>query len=163
MTGMSKQCSTNLGSVKHAGLTYVLSNHEVLEPPIQKREDKSGRGFNHSQIAWMLCPRKKLISFDKDPDMMIRALQEGLIKMTASNWPTCFYKDSIYDPENKAKAVETDTIISNTSKMSKNHAWGLIKVTPSIIAYAHVMLYFTLSTAPCWCSNVGLMDLSEMT
>ncbi|KAG8214415.1 hypothetical protein J3R82DRAFT_9422 [Butyriboletus roseoflavus] len=114
---------------------------------------------------------------------MIRALQEGLIKMTASNWPTCFYEDGIYDPENKAKglfhghttfqfythlfigpsAAATNTIISNTSKMLKNCAWGLTKVTPSIIAYAHVMLYFTLSTAPHWCSNVSLMDLSEMT
>ncbi|KAG8216604.1 hypothetical protein J3R82DRAFT_6790 [Butyriboletus roseoflavus] len=104
-TGMSEQRSTNLGSVKHAGLTYVLPNHEVLEPPMQKREDKSGRGFNHPQITQMLCPRKKLISFDKDPDTMIGALQEGLIKMTASNWPTCFYEDGINDPENKAKVL----------------------------------------------------------
>ena len=67
--GMSEQRSTDLGAVKHAGLTYLMPNCEPLEPPISKKGDKLDRGFNHPQIAWMLCPCKKLTLFDEDPDM----------------------------------------------------------------------------------------------
>ncbi|KAI6116785.1 hypothetical protein EDD16DRAFT_1727213 [Pisolithus croceorrhizus] len=187
-TGMSNQRSTDLGSIKHAGLTYMLHDGEAFNPLIGKGEDKTTRGFNHPQIARLLCPRKKLDSFDEDPDIpltwfsIIAALQEGLIKTSACNWPTVFYAEGIYDPENKLKglfcslpafrfythlfigpsAAATDTVISHSSKLSKNAGWGLTEVTPYIIAYVHVVMYFTLSTAPRWCAVVGQMDLSEL-
>ncbi|KAH0826335.1 hypothetical protein J3R83DRAFT_5288 [Lanmaoa asiatica] len=157
--GMSDQRSTDLGSVKHAGLAYLLADGKSLEPSITKLEDKLMCGFNHPQIARMLCPRKKLDVFDEDPDIIIGALQEGTIRTTAANWPTCFYEEGIYDLENRAKglfcghaafrfythlfigpsAVSTNSVTSNTSKISKNRAWGLTEVTPSIIAYVHVV------------------------
>ena len=31
------------------------------------------------------------------------ALQEGQIKATVSNWPTIFYEDNVYDPNNRLK------------------------------------------------------------
>lgn len=68
---MSDQRSTDLGSVKHAGLGYLLPDGKSLEPSITKSEDKSMRGFNHPQIARMLCPRKKLDVFDEDPDTYV--------------------------------------------------------------------------------------------
>ncbi|KAI6032444.1 hypothetical protein EDC04DRAFT_2571995, partial [Pisolithus marmoratus] len=67
-TGMSNQRSTDLRSIKHAGLTYVLHDGETFDPPIGKGEDKTTHGFNHPQIARLLCPWKKLESFDEDPD-----------------------------------------------------------------------------------------------
>ena len=33
------------------------------------------------------------------------ALQEGQIKATASNWPTIFYEDNVYDPNNRLKGL----------------------------------------------------------
>ncbi|KAI6032400.1 hypothetical protein EDC04DRAFT_2898218 [Pisolithus marmoratus] len=69
VAGMSNQCSTDLGSIKHAGLTYVLCDGETFNPPIGKGEDKTTCGFNHPQIAHLLCPWKKLESFDEDPDI----------------------------------------------------------------------------------------------
>ena len=68
---MSDQRSTDLGSVKYAGLGYLLANGKSLEPSIAKSEDKSMRGFNHPQIMRMLCPWKKLDVFDEDPDMYV--------------------------------------------------------------------------------------------
>jgi hypothetical protein len=68
---MSDQHSTDLGSVKHAGLGYLLADGKSLEPSIAKSEDKSMRGFNHPQIARMLCPQKKLDVFDEDPDTYV--------------------------------------------------------------------------------------------
>ncbi|KAF8132265.1 hypothetical protein EV363DRAFT_1449241 [Boletus edulis] len=166
--GMSDQRSTDLGSVKHAGLGYLFSNSKVLEPSIAKSEDKSMRGFNHPEIA--------------HPDTITGAHQEGTIRTTAGNWPTCFYEEGVYDPENRAEglfrghaafrfymhlfigpsAASTNTVTLSSSKISKNRAWGLTEVTPSIIAYVHVLLYFTLSTAPRWCMAIGQMDLAEM-
>ncbi|KAF8443782.1 hypothetical protein L210DRAFT_3643378 [Boletus edulis BED1] len=180
--GMSDQRSTDLGSVKHAGLGYLFSNGKILEPSIAKLEDKSMHGFNHPEIARMLCPRKKLDVFDEDPDMITGAHQEGTIRTMAGNWPTCFYEEGVYDPENRAEglfrghaafrfythlfigpsAASTNTVTLSSSKISKNRAWGLTEVTLSIIAYVHVLLYFTLSTAPRWCMAIGQMDLAEM-
>ena len=65
---MSDQRSTDLGSIKHDGLSYLLPNGSTFNPPIPKSEDKSNRGFNHPQLARMLCPLQKLESFDEDPD-----------------------------------------------------------------------------------------------
>ena len=70
--GMSDQRSTDLGSIKHAGLTYLHPNHEPLVPPINKKADKSDRGFNHPQIARMLCPRNTLDAFDLNPDKYVQ-------------------------------------------------------------------------------------------
>ncbi|KAL4079787.1 hypothetical protein J3A83DRAFT_4398683 [Scleroderma citrinum] len=101
---------------------------------------------------------------------IIAALQEGLFNTSTSNWPACFYEEGVYDPEDKLKGLfhshaahqfythlfigpataAMDTCVSNASKPSKNHAWGLTE------------LYFTLSTAPCWCSVISQMDLSKL-
>ncbi|KIM60718.1 hypothetical protein SCLCIDRAFT_26409 [Scleroderma citrinum Foug A] len=100
----------------------------------------------------------------------------------ASNWSMILYADGVYDLEDRLKglfcghtmfqfymhlfispsATAADTVIGNPSRPSKNHLWNLTKVTPQIIAYVHVVLYFTLTTAPCWCTIVGQMDLDEM-
>ncbi|KAL4067121.1 hypothetical protein V8B97DRAFT_2025225 [Scleroderma yunnanense] len=140
MKGMSDQQLTDLGAVKHACLTYVLH------------------------------------------DIMIVGPQDGAVKATHCQWLTYFYEDSVYDPTDKVKglfcgnipwcvythlftrssAPSTGSIVSNTSKQLKNHAWGLHEVTPQIIAYVHVVSYFTLSTAPRWTANVSQMDLSAL-
>jgi len=65
---MGEQKSTDLGSVKHDGLPYLLPDGSAFNPPIPKSEDKSNRGFNHPQLARMLCPAQKVKSFDKAPD-----------------------------------------------------------------------------------------------
>ena len=66
---MSEQRSTDLGSVKHTGLTYLLPNFEPLNPPVGNGPNKSDRGFSHPQIARLLCPRKKLQTFEDDSDL----------------------------------------------------------------------------------------------
>ena len=65
---MSDQRSTDLGSIKHDGLPYLLSLGSTFNPLILKSEDKSNRGSNHPQLALMLCPHQKLMSFDEDPN-----------------------------------------------------------------------------------------------
>ncbi|KIN96367.1 hypothetical protein M404DRAFT_33349 [Pisolithus tinctorius Marx 270] len=69
-TGMSLQHSMDLGLVKHTSLAYIpLDMHGTfaLNPLLLKGEDKSDRGFNHPQLAELLCPHKKLDLFKKDP------------------------------------------------------------------------------------------------
>ncbi|KAI5990727.1 hypothetical protein EDD15DRAFT_2129364, partial [Pisolithus albus] len=152
--GMSEQRSMDLGSVKHAGLTYIplnMNETSALIPPLLKSEDKSDRGFSHPQIARLLCPRKKL-------HFTMTALQTGAIPVTTYNWPTFFYEDGVYDSENRQlglfrghiawrfyvhlfigpSAAAKGTVTSNASKKAKNRAWGLMEVTPHIIAYVHV-------------------------
>ena len=75
MKGMSDQWSTDLGAVKHVCLTYVpldmQDKDQALVPSIPKTEDKSSRGFNHPQIARLLCPCKRLSEFDADPERFV--------------------------------------------------------------------------------------------
>lgn len=184
-TGMSEQRSMDLSTVKHAGLAYVPFNMDgkfVFDPPIPKTEDKSNQGFNHPQLARLLCPRKKVEMFDRNPDAMMAGLQDGSIPATTFNWPTFFYEDGVYDPEDRLKglfrghiawrfyvhlfigpsAASNGRVTSNTSKKSKNRAWNLLRVTPHIIAYVHIIAYLTLSSAPKWANEFGDVDLQAM-
>ncbi|KAL4077983.1 hypothetical protein J3A83DRAFT_4186234 [Scleroderma citrinum] len=99
----------------------------VFAPPIPKTEDKLMHGFNHPDIV---------------------ALQEGQFNTGVMNWPTLFYKEGVYDPEDKCmglfhsqaalwfythlfigpSAAAMGTFISNALKASKNRAWGLMQM-----------------------------------
>jgi len=149
--GMGDQCLTDLGALKHVGLTYLKANRAPLDPPIGKKEDKSDRGFNHPQIAWMLCPCKKLVSFDEDPDVQVptssltqlltcyrimEALQDGLINTSASNWPTIFYEDNVYDPDDRLKGLFCGHA---TFRVSPHMRTGLLLIDflPVLCAFIH--------------------------
>ncbi|KAI6015849.1 hypothetical protein BKA83DRAFT_45832, partial [Pisolithus microcarpus] len=185
--GMSDQRSMDLGSVKHAGLAYIpfkMNTTFTLDPPLSKGEDKSDRGFNHPQIARLLCPRKKLHLFDEDEAGYVTmiALQTGAIPVTVYNWPSFFYEDGVYDPQNRLRglfqghiawrfyvhlfigpsAAAKGVVTSNTAKRAKNRAWTLTEVTPHIIAYVHVIAYFTLTAEQKWTNATGNIDLAEM-
>ncbi|KAG1734273.1 uncharacterized protein EDB91DRAFT_1057000, partial [Suillus paluster] len=187
--GMSDGRSADLSSVKHKGLQYIglnmYSKADALDPPIPEVKDKSMRGLNHPQLARLLCPRKKLDWFDDDPDSYaaMAALQAGEITMTAYNWPTFFYEHDIYDSAEKTNGLFRNHIVvrfykhlfigpssvtndssnvRNSAKPSKNRAWGLTAVNKYIIAYIHVIKYFTISSAQHWTRYIGDMDLDEL-
>lgn len=185
--GMSDGRSADLSSVKHKGLQYIglnmYSKADALDPPIPEIEDKSMRGLNHPQLARLLCPRKKLDWFDEDPDSAMAALQSGEITMTAYNWPTFFYEHDVYDAAEKTNGLFRNHIVvrfykhlfigpssvtndssnvRNSAKPSKNRAWGLTAVNKYIIAYIHVITYFTISSAQHWTRYIGDMDLDEL-
>ncbi|KAL4073376.1 hypothetical protein V8B97DRAFT_1869024, partial [Scleroderma yunnanense] len=179
--GMSEQHSADLRLVKHDGLTYILPPSQVFAPPIPKTEVKSMCGFNHPDITPILCPCKKLNSLEEDPDIIIGALQEGQFNTGAMNWLMLFYKEGVYNLEDKhmlefagwgnwfythlfigPSTAAMGTFISNASKASKNRVWGLTQVSPFTITYIHVVMYFTLSTVSQWCPIIGQMDLHEL-
>ncbi|KAG1747948.1 uncharacterized protein EDB91DRAFT_1079626 [Suillus paluster] len=155
LKGMSDSRSADLSSVKHKGLQYIglnmYSKANTLDLPIPEVEDKSMHGLNHPQLARLLCPWKKLDWFDEDPDFAMATLQAGEITMTAYNWPTFFYEHDIYNSAKKTNA-----------KLSKNHAWGLTAVNKYIMAYIHIITYFTISSAQHWTQYIGDMDLDEL-
>lgn len=183
--GMSDQRSMDLGSLKHAGLAYIpfkMNTTFTLDPPLLKGEDKSDRGFNHPQIARLLCPRKKLHLFDEDEAGTMIALQTGDIPVTVYNWPSFFYEEGVYDPQNRLRglfrghitwrfyvhlfvgpsAAAKGVVTSNTAKKAKNRAWTLTEVTPHIITYVHVIAYFTLTAELKWTNTTGEIDFAEM-
>ncbi|KAG1724208.1 uncharacterized protein EDB91DRAFT_1087550 [Suillus paluster] len=137
--GMSDGRSADLSSIKHNCLQYIglnmYSKANALDPPIPEVEDKSMRGLNHPQLAHLLCPRKKLDWFDEDPDSAMAALQAGEITMTAYNWPI---------------------------KTVKKSCVGLTAVNKYIIAYIHVITYFTISSAQHRIRYIGDMDLDKL-
>lgn len=144
-SGMSEQRLMDLSSVKHAGLAYIpldMKKLFALDPPLPKTEDKSKRGFFHPGLAKLLCPQKKRQTFDEDPEFMMAAIQDGSIRVTEYMWPSYFYEDGVYDPEDRSKglfhghiawrfyvhlfigpsAATNGTVKSMAAKKSKNRA-----------------------------------------
>ncbi|KAI6140035.1 hypothetical protein BKA82DRAFT_4217753 [Pisolithus tinctorius] len=167
-TGMSEQRSMDLSAVKHTGLAYVPFNMDgkfIFDPPIPKTEDKSNQGFTHPQLAHLLCPHKKV-------EIMMAGLQDGSIPATTFNWPTFFYEDGVYDPEDQLKGLFQGHIAwwfyvhlfigPSAASNGCNHAWNLLRVTPHIIVNVHIIAYLTLSLAPKWANEFGDIDLQAM-
>ncbi|KAG1738464.1 hypothetical protein EDB19DRAFT_1909212 [Suillus lakei] len=98
--GMSDAPSSTKGSM------------DALNPPIPEVEDKSMQGITHPQLARWLCPQNKLDVFNHDPDEGMEKLQSGKLKMTAMNWPTGFYEDSVYDPMDKTKGMFRNHVVA---------------------------------------------------
>ncbi|KAG2159199.1 uncharacterized protein EDB93DRAFT_1245015 [Suillus bovinus] len=111
------------------------------------------------------------------------ALQAGEITMTAHNWPTFFYEHDIYNAAEKTHGLFQNHIVlrfykhlfigpssvmndssnvRNSTKPSQNRAWGLMAVNKYIIAYVHIITYFTISSAQHWTWCIGDMDLDEL-
>jgi len=68
-----------------------------LLPPISMTEDKSMRGFNHPQLARLLCPVKYLGDFDMDPSGFREQVNNREVRITHSSWPAFMYDN--YNPE----------------------------------------------------------------
>ncbi|KAL4081225.1 hypothetical protein J3A83DRAFT_4409299 [Scleroderma citrinum] len=131
--GMSEQHSADLRLVKHDGLTYILPPSQVFAPPIPKTEVKSMCGFNHPDITPILCPCKKLNSLEEDPDIIIGALQEGQFNTGAMNWLMLFYKEGVYNLEDKHMLEFAD---NDMAQICTQHAAKLAK-TKQLSAYEH--------------------------
>ena len=64
------ECHCNdSSSLKHVAFQYLMKDFEqdALTPLIPKSKMKSDHSFNHTVIAYMLCPRAQLDEFDEDP------------------------------------------------------------------------------------------------
>ena len=91
---MSKGRSTNLASVKHKGMKYMLVNmydkSEALDPPIPEIGDKSMHGIFHPELARFLCPRRDLEEYDEDHDTYVcNFMPHFLSNNTAAAWKPC--------------------------------------------------------------------------
>lgn len=69
MDAQAKEVRTgDTGTLKH-GIVALLPKNlttDVVMPPLPKSLSKANRGYNHPQIARMLCPRDHLADFDSD-------------------------------------------------------------------------------------------------
>ena len=59
--------SDDSGSLRYAALQYVMEDTKLpLEPTIPKQSTKADRGFNHTTLAYMLCPRYLLEEYKEN-------------------------------------------------------------------------------------------------
>ena len=65
--GLAAGGSEDRNSLKYDGLSYVFLERQGLNPCIPFRDDKSAyHGFNHIEIAELLCPIYHLEEFHQD-------------------------------------------------------------------------------------------------
>ncbi|KAF9219385.1 hypothetical protein BS17DRAFT_821754 [Gyrodon lividus] len=156
--------SDDFSSMKQDGLAYILANmeSETITPKVSKGESKANCGFNHPQIARALCPRKHLEDFDADPEtpwnfledlFNLSSLLEGLFR---SDTAVRFCRHSLLG----ASQVQGDNS-QRGSKPSKRKAWGIMKMTPHIVAWEMTKIYYTLSTKDTWNTQIGMFNLAE--
>ncbi|KAI6017456.1 hypothetical protein EDC04DRAFT_2576794, partial [Pisolithus marmoratus] len=65
-----------------------------LEPPLGSNESRSRMGFNHPELARLLCPVKHLSSFLDNPTESVemrKQLQDGHVTAVSANWPAFLY------------------------------------------------------------------------
>jgi hypothetical protein len=86
-----------------------IPSKQMVQPPITRSDPKSKRGFNHRWTACLLCPRRDISKFNKNPEYVNKLLiassntfcllcrrfmdkvNEGTIQMRASEWPSFLY------------------------------------------------------------------------
>ncbi|KAG1739627.1 hypothetical protein EDD22DRAFT_737809, partial [Suillus occidentalis] len=69
-----------------------LPDKQVVQPVIAEDSKSCSRmGFNHPELAKMLCPVKYLADYIKDPAGTTKKIQSGTLKVTAALWPAYLY------------------------------------------------------------------------
>jgi len=76
VTASNEARSEDSGSLKHNGIVYIPKNPEtdVVRPPIPRTQSKAFRGFNHPDTGRLLCPRRYIKEFDRDPYVIAFAM-----------------------------------------------------------------------------------------
>ncbi|KAF7323990.1 hypothetical protein MKEN_00620700 [Mycena kentingensis (nom. inval.)] len=177
------QESTNAG--KHADTSLARTFIEKCIPldpkqplsPAFHLETKADRGFKHPETRRLLIPQSQLHKLD-EPDSafvnQLRSAESHAFKWTDS--PALMYDQEKVDPKDiwagilcnavpirllraflhgKSKAfVAVRRVKGSTAERS-----GIKKVTPHLIAYAHIHAYFACSTAEKWTDIVDAFDL----
>ncbi|KAI5984379.1 hypothetical protein EDC04DRAFT_2591064 [Pisolithus marmoratus] len=69
--------------------TTPYPDKKSSEPPLGSNESHSRMGFNHPELACLLCPVKHLSSFLDNPTES--QLQDGRVTAVSTNWPAFLY------------------------------------------------------------------------
>ncbi|KAF8212300.1 hypothetical protein K438DRAFT_1800005 [Mycena galopus ATCC 62051] len=165
--------------LKHC-LQFVPSDPNVaISPPLGNGSSKSDRGINHPMlrnyiVSWTIRNRLNLAadesvdeddSFGKTAEECLSLLLNGKIEVDQSAWPSCFYADGAYDPEDEEKGLFRSPFLARvgrtiwtaaSSAMSRPkstlparcnaRSHGVSKVNPAMIAYICVQARTMLST-----------------
>ncbi|KZP19906.1 hypothetical protein FIBSPDRAFT_954973 [Athelia psychrophila] len=178
--------TSDSGALKHSIVPLLpknLTTDAVLPPIPPKSSSKANRGYNHPQIARMLCPRDRLVDFDSDASV-IDQLQAGSIPVTPGDWATFLYnEEEEYDAENPAQGLfrgyllirVAKHIFTGPSSASKSKAGagkstrasnakihGMKRFTARTIAYVVVQTWFALSSMEAWDAEAEGFSLLEL-
>ncbi|KAF7325488.1 hypothetical protein MKEN_00397800 [Mycena kentingensis (nom. inval.)] len=179
------QESTNAG--KHADTSLARTFIEKCIPldpkqplsPAFHLETKADRGFKHPETRRLLIPQSQLHKLDEPEYFRLRQPASLGRIAHAFKWtdsPALMYDQEKVDPKDiwagilcnavpirlllaflhgKSKAfVAVRRVKGSTAERS-----GIKKVTPHLIAYAHIHAYFACSTAEKWTDIVDAFDL----
>ncbi|TFK31267.1 hypothetical protein BDQ12DRAFT_729703 [Crucibulum laeve] len=101
-------CQEDTAAFKNRILSYIPLDmlNRVLQPPLTSAHAKSLQGFNHLQIARLLCPIKWLEKFNNDPNAFMEQVKDGQIKIKAKDWPAFVYSADVeFDPEDVSNGL----------------------------------------------------------
>ncbi|EMD41494.1 hypothetical protein CERSUDRAFT_70035 [Gelatoporia subvermispora B] len=110
--------SDDTTGLKNAIEKYAMKNPktESLQPPLS-RTNKANWGFNHPQLARLLCPAKYIMKYNEDPARGLgterwrnayrarEKLRCGDFKVTARQWPYFLYDENEFDPDDVEKGL----------------------------------------------------------
>ncbi|TFK38280.1 hypothetical protein BDQ12DRAFT_723616 [Crucibulum laeve] len=159
------------------GYIHLDMLNGVLKPPLTSAHAKSLRGFNHPEIARLLCPIKQLGEFDADPNAFMDQVKDGQIKIKAKDWPAFVYSaDGEFDPEDVSNGLMRgyvgihafcciftgpSSVVTGhcqATKLSKVQAHGLTQATGRTIAYAFVQVRMALCASSEWSQHDDYFD-----
>ncbi|KAI0063165.1 hypothetical protein BV25DRAFT_1915489 [Artomyces pyxidatus] len=154
-----------------------------LTPPFATPSSKTERGFNHPELARLLCPAVELEKFDATPiDARGNLLKTGRIAVNAKRWPTFLYENYKCDPKEPEKGLFRGPLFLRTyrhlftgprsprqplgkvpqgGRPTNAQLHGLTGVTPRTIAYSAVHGRFSISHIEQWQVEDGDFNYKE--
>ncbi|KAL4081268.1 hypothetical protein V8B97DRAFT_1913355 [Scleroderma yunnanense] len=90
---MQRVQSDDTSQLKKVIASYVTPylDKKGLNPPLAPNKCCRWTGFNHPELACLLCPVKHLPLFLDDPKEMQKKLQDECVTATAANWPVLWF------------------------------------------------------------------------
>ncbi|KAI0028740.1 hypothetical protein K488DRAFT_89450 [Vararia minispora EC-137] len=167
-------------------ISGYIYRHVSVDPPFADKK-KADRGFQHAQLARLLCPVELLERYDQDPLRTTQELQAGKISCAigddAENWSLIFFKgyqynsekplDGLLDPGAEvffrsflriffgehAAAHPASFLGAKRGIANKN---GMNDVSPRTLGYVCVQALFALCHIDQWQSRIGTLSLPDL-
>lgn len=151
-------------------------------PPLRNGAPKAERGFVHVSTGRLLCPRRKLETFDEDPQAFCNGVRQGKIAIKTRKWSTFLYPEGVFDRENRLEGLFRGHLLvmvyrhiftgpstalkaspgpNTTGRSCICVAHGLKSVRPEMIAYAAVLARFSICEKESWTLGDGRFQLDD--
>ncbi|KAH9478018.1 hypothetical protein JR316_0010253 [Psilocybe cubensis] len=174
--------SEDISTLQNTIITYINECSPANKVEISATSTKSeSRGFKNKVLARLLCPMKYLKDFDDNPTEFMCKLDKDVIHVLAKDLPTFLWESDKFDPEDwDSEMFRTRLIVmvwkhiftspssalkdkpgQTKTRSSQAKIHHMKTVTPASIAYACLLIRYSISSIEDWRIEDNVFDRHE--